>query len=365
MRGSWYRSLTHPFKPWTVFRYVREGAILDAMRAQGGGSIRRARSLTPRIEASLVCPTCRVTLAVEAGPLVCPSCHVAFPNDGGQIDLRPVGVTRVSVDYEVGHREPVRYLDRVGPMAPRQGSTHDPRAIHWSFDASHGSRMTPALFTHVPDRPPEGGILVDLGCGDPGHYAELLRHTGFDYVGVDVAGRAPDILADAHRLPFRDGSIDVVVAISVLEHLRSPAVALREMHRVLKPGGTLIGSVALVEPFHMDSYYHHTHLGALDALSEAGFEVDALSPTADWSGLQAYAEMALFPGFWRGSWLAALPVVRTVEAASRLWWWLLARTGRVPRVTGGRTLLVSSGFRFVAHRPEVRPGGGGRSADAR
>lgn len=282
---------------------------------------------------------------------MCPRCDVRFPIAAGQIDLRPVDVTRVSVEFEVGLRRPVPYLDRIAPLSPRPGSMHDPSVIRWTFDQSHGSRMSPALFTHIPDRPPDGGLLLDLGCGESGPYAGLLRHTGYDYVGVDVAGYAPDVLADAHRLPFSDASVDVVVAISLLEHLRTPAVALREIFRVLRPAGTLVGSVALIEPFHMDSYLHHTHLGTLDALSEAGFEVDALSPTEDWSGLQAYAEMALFPGFWRGSWLAAAPIVRTVQAASWLWWRFLGRTRRAPRVTGGRTLLLSSGFRFVARRP--------------
>lgn len=321
------------------------------MRAQGGGSKRDTHSLTLRVRGSLVCPTCRQGLSAGDRALLCDRCLSTYPADGGQIDLRPATVTRVSVNFEVGHREPVSYLDRVGPITPREGSTHDPNAIRWTFDTSHGSRMTPALFTHIPDVPPGGGVLVDLGSGDPGHYAELLRGTGYDYVGVDVVGRAPDLLADAHRLPFSDGSVDVVVAISVLEHLRSPAVALREILRVLRPGGALIGSVALIEPFHMDSYFHHTHLGTLESLSAAGFVVDAVSPTDDWGGLQAMAEMALFPGFWRGSWLAALPVVRTVEAVSRMWWWLLARTRRVPKIPGGRRLLVASGFRFVAHRP--------------
>lgn len=73
----------------------------------------------------------------------------------------------------------------------------------------------------------------------------------------------------------------------------------------------------------MDSYYHHTHMGTLDALSDAGLEVDALWPTADWSGLQAFAEMALVLGFWCAGWLATLPIART----------------------------VTSGVRFVAHRP--------------
>jgi SAM-dependent methyltransferase len=192
---------------------------------------------------------------------------------------------------------------------------------------------------------------VDIGCGETAIYAPLLRSTGFDYVGLDFAGTTPNILADAHRLPFRDGSVDTVVAISVLEHLRIPPVAMREIHRVLRPGGVLVGSVALVEPFHMDSYLHHTHLGTIRALGDAGFDVEVVAPTDDWSGLQAYAEMALFPGFRRTSWLVATPIVRAVQALSWMWWRIIGATGRLKADHRYRELLLASGFRFVARRP--------------
>jgi hypothetical protein len=81
--------------------------------------------------------------------------------------------------------------------------------------------MTPELFTHVPDVPTDGGLLLDLGSGD-GVYASLLRSTGFEYIGLDVEG-TPDLFGDAHRLPFRDRTFDVVTAVSLLEHLRAPS----------------------------------------------------------------------------------------------------------------------------------------------
>jgi glycogen synthase len=62
-----------------------------------------------------------------------------------------------------------------------------------------------------------------------------------------LAGRAREpgcqvhsVNADAQRLPFRDGSFEVVAALDLLCHLPEPAVALAEFHRVLTGGGTLI-----------------------------------------------------------------------------------------------------------------------------
>jgi SAM-dependent methyltransferase len=320
------------------------------MVVDAGVPLAAASPLGPRARDAIVCPVCRVDLSAAGEGLLCPACHACYPIGREQVDLRPQGTVRVRVETELGVQRPVPYLDSVRSLAARPGSPHDPGAIDWTFDVTHGSRMTPALFTHIPDLPSEGGLLVDLGCGDSAIYGRLLRSTGFEVVGLDVAGSGPDILGDAHRLPFRDGSVDAIVAISVLEHLRYPAVALCEIHRVLRPGGALIGSVALVEPFHMGSYLHHTHLGTLVALSDAGFAVEVVAPSDDWSGVQAYAEMALFPGFWRLSWLVATPFVRVLQAASWVWWRVIGGTRRLPADAAYRSLLLASGFRYVARK---------------
>ncbi len=99
-----------------------------------------------------------------------------------------------------------------------------------------------------------GMSLLDVGCG-PGTITEDLarRVAPGAVVGVDGAagvvaearGRParadlPSIsfeVADAYRLPFEDGSFDVVHAHQVLQHLDDPVAALEEMRRVCRPGG--------------------------------------------------------------------------------------------------------------------------------
>jgi SAM-dependent methyltransferase len=97
-----------------------------------------------------------------------------------------------------------------------------------------------------------GRRVLDLGC----RYGALTKAYagGNEVVGVDVdrealAGAAAalgieTVWADLDEaLPFDDASFDVVVVGELLEHLRFPAATLAEARRVLRPGGTVLGSV--------------------------------------------------------------------------------------------------------------------------
>ena len=98
---------------------------------------------------------------------------------------------------------------------------------------------------------------LDAGCGD-GRYLAALAGLGPPpqrIVGIDIAesiletarrataavGIDPELLrANLERLPLGDAEFDLAVSIQVLEHLVDPAAGLRELGRVLKPGGTLL-----------------------------------------------------------------------------------------------------------------------------
>jgi ubiquinone/menaquinone biosynthesis C-methylase UbiE len=101
-----------------------------------------------------------------------------------------------------------------------------------------------------------GEVIVDVGCGT-GWYAAGLRRAcrdlpGVTVIGVDLsagmlasaraAGADPLLQGDASRLPFADGSVDIVVTRGVLHHLPSPSLALGEWRRVLRPEGAVVVS---------------------------------------------------------------------------------------------------------------------------
>ena len=92
------------------------------------------------------------------------------------------------------------------------------------------------------------GVLLDVACGG-GLLAPHVKGKGYRHVGVDIGDRATRIArehgiatvrGDVLRLPLADESADVVVAGEVFEHVRDLDGMLREIGRVLKPGGTLV-----------------------------------------------------------------------------------------------------------------------------
>lgn len=95
--------------------------------------------------------------------------------------------------------------------------------------------------------------VLDAGCGTGALLDHLLKQPGVEPYGLDFSGQAlaytrqrghPRLVqGDLTRLPFPDSTFDVITALDVLEHIREDEGALREIHRVLRPGGVLLASV--------------------------------------------------------------------------------------------------------------------------
>lgn len=111
------------------------------------------------------------------------------------------------------------------------------------FDVYRDLVNTPAFLAMLP--PVDGLLGLDVGCGE-GHNTGLLRLRGADVVGVDLAEvflgaahgvRIEAVQGDAVDLPFRDSSFDFAAAFMSLMDVANPEAALREIGRVLVPGG--------------------------------------------------------------------------------------------------------------------------------
>lgn len=149
------------------------------------------------------------------------------------------------------------------------------------------------------------GRTLDIGAQN-GPYARWFPNR----VGVDIRrGAAVHVLSDVHTLALADASFDVVLCTEVLEHLPEPQKAIDEMHRVLKPGGTLLLTTRFLFPIHdaPHDYFRFTKYGLrhllrrfeiLD-LNEETTTVGALAVLVQRVGMQTQSRTgALSRGFW-------------------------------------------------------------------
>ncbi len=112
-----------------------------------------------------------------------------------------------------------------------------------------------------------GGRVLDIGGGlratpsrgnrvnakNVAFFKDLLPKVTYEILDP-VPDYAPDIVGDIHDLPLDDGSVDAIICIAVLEHIEDPRRAMREMLRVVRPGG----KVFIYVPF---LFYYHAEVG--------------------------------------------------------------------------------------------------------
>jgi SAM-dependent methyltransferase len=218
-------------------------------------SSERGRPVTDDV--GWVCPACRFALRDRSDSWECLGCGRFFPVVGGLPDFRLASDRYLTLEGDRTKAMKLIELERRTRMIDLAACYY---AMTDDVDASRRARF----LEHIAHAEPRGSALaallplgarvLEVGCGSGGFVAAAARK-GLTIQGVDIAmrwlviarrrmsdeGRRVSLLGgNAERLPYADASFEVVVADSLLEHLESPLLALREWARVLTPGGRLI-----------------------------------------------------------------------------------------------------------------------------
>ena len=132
------------------------------------------------------------------------------------------------------------------------------------------------------DNIPAGSLVLDAGAGDA-PYKPLLAHTRYesaDFEMVDKPYAKTTYVCDLRDIPVEDARFDYIFFNQTMEHLPQPHLALKELFRVLKPGGKLIYTAPFLYEEHEQPYdfYRYSQFGIRFLFDEAGFEFERL----DW-----------------------------------------------------------------------------------
>ena len=130
--------------------------------------------------------------------------------------------------------------------------------------------------------------VLDLGCGEGGSRSAFLQlDAAVEWRGVDIED-SPEVNSrtdaiegisafDGVNLPYQDDYFDIIYCHQVLEHVAFPHELMKEVARVLRPGGAFVGSVSYLEPYHSFSNFNFTPMGFLLVTENAGLETRLLN----------------------------------------------------------------------------------------
>lgn len=190
---------------------------------------------------------------------------------------------------------------------------------------------------------PDAKVVVDVGCS-AGYVLEAGKRLGLTPIGVDLSNFAVTLcrergyraeLGSLDQIPLESNSVDILTLKHTLEHVNDPLAGLREIFRVLRPGGSVLivvpdadkWKIALMPRLGRDlrpelrGWQHHVYFSSANlrrALERCGFEVmhehkAVFRPTAN-----PLLEWPRFAVYWLTSTLGrALRLRRELHVVSR------------------------------------------------
>jgi SAM-dependent methyltransferase len=215
---------------------------------------------------------------IERGVLVCPQTRTRLAREGDFL------ISQANTKYQVtAAGVPIRLVDVVQAEQYAGGSSrmlseyseHSTRGwaavgarLRAMLNKDYRTKASREAFKRVIGASAGNELCLSIGGGPTRPSPNLTNLNIGPFCNVDV-------VADAHVLPYSCATVDAIYCEAVLEHLKDPKTAVREMFRVLRPGGKVIAITPFMQGFHGYPYHfqNFTLLGHESLFSSAGFSV--------------------------------------------------------------------------------------------
>ena len=153
---------------------------------------------------------------------------------------------------------------------------------------------------------PKNATVIDVGAGTKPYVRQIktmtTRYCSQDLISAEknkigVEQERVDFVSSADHLPLPAASFDYAICTDVLEHVTSPTNVVKEISRILKPGGKLIVTVPMIcgehqQPWHFQNL---TRYGMAQLSYDSGFVMESISPRGGYGSVMA-ALIRFMPG---------------------------------------------------------------------
>jgi SAM-dependent methyltransferase len=217
----------------------------------------------------LVCPASRESLSIEGDLLVSARGTRYHLHDGVPLLLQDVEQAREYVarsDRMVAEYESVATSARAPGLLRRLARRAQAVLAHEGRD--YRTERSEESFREIFDEVGPGSLCISIGGGPMRGHPSLVNVNIGPFANVDV-------VADAHHLPYADGSVDAIFCEAVLEHLARPHEAVEEMLRVCRSGASVYANTPFMQAYHgyPNHFQNFTLSGHQHLFANAGFHV--------------------------------------------------------------------------------------------
>ncbi|UYQ95900.1 class I SAM-dependent methyltransferase [Chitinophaga horti] len=162
------------------------------------------------------------------------------------------------------------------------------------------------------------GKMLDFGCGSKPYRAffNVQEYVGVDFVnpGHPHDNEQIDVMYDGKTIPIADNTFDSALSSEVFEHVFNLEDILKELHRVLKPGGTMLITCPFVWKEHEvpNDYARYTHFALKHLFEKNGFTVKTLDKSGNFVEVLHQLTVLYFYDHWYMKLFKKIPLINYI-----------------------------------------------------